>query len=358
MRCTKCGYDGAGNVPGGTCIKCGTRLNNDGGPQPITQVASFQNEGSDPQSRPTMIGMNVSEMDLRATRIGEAPEPLSKNQLKQTVIQGGIPIIGVPGKPMKSTVAQNPSLDPGLVSGPLQFEDSDDLHCPKCGYPLADHYSSCPNCGFDFNGEDEEEPIKEEPKPKPSSNKNSSTSKKKKKNEELVPAGTVGLSAIQKEKSDENDVIYTCEECGAEISAAFSFCPKCGAKIRPRTLQGIHHHKKKVKEVPEEAPAPTVIMSFNLTIIPEDDEVIEPEINHFEGAETILNRGNTEPDNRTITSKEQAVVIYEDGKWYIENRSEHNPTLILANRKMEIQTGDIIMLGDRRFRFESEETSN
>ena len=133
----------------------------------------------------------------------------------------------------------------------------------------------------------------------------------------------------------------------------FRFCPKCGTEMRQRTLQGFRHKKR--KEEVEEVPQPTLIMKFSLTIVPEDDESIEPVPNHFEGSEVMLNRKNTEPDNRTITSKEQAVVVNEGGKWYIENRSEYGSTLIFANRRMEIQSGDVIMLGDRRFKFESEE---
>ena len=46
------------------------------------------------------------------------------------------------------------------------------------------------------------------------------------------------------------------------------------------------------------------------------------------------------------------MVTYEDGHWTIENHSLHNPTMVIADRKVELQSGDIIMLGDRKFRFE------
>ena len=68
----------------------------------------------------------------------------------------------------------------------------------------------------------------------------------------------------------------------------------------------------------------------------------------------ILNRENTEQDNRTITSKEQAELICEDGKWYVLNRSELGSTYLEANRKLALEPGDVIVLGDRRFKFETE----
>ena len=47
-------------------------------------------------------------------------------------------------------------------------------------------------------------------------------------------------------------------------------------------------------------------------------------------------------------------LISEDGKWYLVNHSELCTTSVEANRKIEIQSGDIIILGDRRFKFEAE----
>ena len=67
-----------------------------------------------------------------------------------------------------------------------------------------------------------------------------------------------------------------------------------------------------------------------------------------------MNRENTEVSNRTITSKEQAEIVFEDGHWYLLDRSELRTTFIQANRKIEIIPDDIIVLGDRRFKFESD----
>ena len=74
----------------------------------------------------------------------------------------------------------------------------------------------------------------------------------------------------------------------------------------------------------------------------------------YEGKSIILNRENTEVSNRTITSKEQAEIVFEDGHWYLLDRSELRTTFIQANRKIDIIPDDIIVLGDRRFKFESD----
>lgn len=67
----------------------------------------------------------------------------------------------------------------------------------------------------------------------------------------------------------------------------------------------------------------------------------------------VLKRENTEPDNSTITTQEQACLIFEDGTWYIEDKSPFKTTFVRAGRKMPLQDGDIIKLGDRRFVFKT-----
>ena len=65
----------------------------------------------------------------------------------------------------------------------------------------------------------------------------------------------------------------------------------------------------------------------------------------------ILTRENTIPDNKTITSKEQAELSFKDGRWTIVDKSEQHTTFVLATREIELQNGDIVMLGNQLFRF-------
>ena len=71
----------------------------------------------------------------------------------------------------------------------------------------------------------------------------------------------------------------------------------------------------------------------------------------FDTAEVVLNRQNTDPENSSITSRQQAIMSFEDGKWYIEDRSSFKTTFIRVTKKTELQEGDIIVLGDRAFKF-------
>lgn len=71
----------------------------------------------------------------------------------------------------------------------------------------------------------------------------------------------------------------------------------------------------------------------------------------YSGDTIILNRANTDANNNSITSKEQAVLTCENGEWYIENRSELRTTYIRVNGKIKLNSGDTIFLGNREFEF-------
>lgn len=172
------------------------------------------------------------------------------------------------------------------------------VRCPNCGTPTLGDVAKCPSCGADI-------PMQQEAEIKP-----------QKPSAAVRPASVYAAAAA----SDNRSTIY-----------------------RPL-------HK-------EEKPAPVVeeVPKCSLSIIFEDDELDQEALpTHYEGKMVELNRENTEPSNRTITSKVQATLTHEDGHWYIENNSEMRTTYVAVSRKMELQPGDIIIMGDRRFVFAEE----
>lgn len=71
----------------------------------------------------------------------------------------------------------------------------------------------------------------------------------------------------------------------------------------------------------------------------------------YSGERIVLNRANTDPNNQSITSKEQAVLTNDGTSWYIEDLSEQHSTMLRISRKTKLQSGDIIALGNRLFEF-------
>ena len=177
--------------------------------------------------------------------------------------------------------------------------------CPKCGYPISDGSTTCPNC-----------------------------------NHELKQAPTM------KQMSK-------CKSCGTEISADVKFCPSCGCPTSEDTPQPRRIQRSAMGTVmggPVSGPAPTNKFCTLRPIAWEGEDVNYNPVT-YSGETIILNRANTDANNNSITSREQAVLTCEDGEWYIENRSDLRTTFIRVNGKIKLNSGDIIVLGNREFEF-------
>ena len=85
----------------------------------------------------------------------------------------------------------------------------------------------------------------------------------------------------------------------------------------------------------------------------ENDKVAGEAISfEYNGSPVSLNRNNLDPENNTITSKTQAALTYNEGKWIIENFSQYKTTYLQIIRPTSIQKGDILVFGNKRFLFD------
>lgn len=155
-----------------------------------------------------------------------------------------------------------------------------------------------------------------------------------------MSGGAAPQASAAAQPIEELDIKTTCDQCGQEVSITSTVCPHCNAPIRQKTVFVRRHNIAPPKP------------RCSLTVMTEEGEQTEARVNNYEGDKVMLTRENTEPENRSITSREQAELICEDGKWYVLNHSEMCTTAVEAGRRIEIQAGDVIVLGDRRFKFE------
>lgn len=118
---------------------------------------------------------------------------------------------------------------------------------------------------------------------------------------------------------------------------------------------GVDKRTVNIRQIQQESKAPetdpVVVPQCSLKPIARMGEMASPAKNEYKGGNVILNRQNTDPENPTITSRQQALLTFENGKWYIEDKSAYKTTYIRVTKKTEIQDGDIIGLGDREFEF-------
>jgi len=188
-----------------------------------------------------------------------------------------------------------------------QQSGSDMQNCNYCGYPVMPGMNNCPNCGKGANRSQQE----------------------------------------NRRTTRESELI--CSHCKTSLNPGFAFCPSCG---KPQQENQASQSGSKKNQIGRQTIRPGKRSHCTLTLIPEEKEHIAQTTLSFSGDEIILNRENTDPENITITSKEQAILVYENKRWYIQDRSELKTTYIQAAEKVEINPGDIILLGDRQFEFD------
>lgn len=189
------------------------------------------------------------------------------------------------------------------IGRPTVYEQAEGEACPECGYPVRPDMAECPNCGHNGRVADD--------------------------------TGSRSLNCPKCNHENRQDAFY-CSHCGYELQRK-----EPERQIRP------DYGRKTI--TPWEMQKP--MCSCRLTMIPNHNEEITTSPLSFSGEEILLNRSNTDADNLTITSKEQAVLTYENNKWYIQDKSEQRTTFVYTTEKIELKPGDIIVLGNRRFEF-------
>lgn len=154
-----------------------------------------------------------------------------------------------------------------------------------------------------------------------------------------------------------------CRKCGYPISSNMRECPMCHTPIgqnnqpnnrRDNPDRGQNQRdrfKPNVGGTINPWTTPTEDSFCTLKRIPWQNEQISYEPVSYCGQMVALNRANTDANNNSITSKVQAVLTHENGEWFIENQSELQTTLIRVNRKVKLEDGDVIVLGNRMFEF-------
>jgi len=197
--------------------------------------------------------------------------------------------------------------------------------CFECGYPIRDVEKTCPNCGHIFVSEKQETPV----------------------DKEVLQQQNEQQAAPKQTPDIPKSVEKTCAFCKAAVSETAHYCSNCGASLtnEHKDLDGTI---KPWIDAENQIKAPECL----LTLISGNEDAKNYSSLRFSGDVIQLSRGNTEPANQTITSKTQAELSFDNGKWYLQDKSALKTTYIYAGDKIEIKPGDVIMLGNRLFKFD------
>ena len=243
------------------------------------------------------------------------------------------------------------------------------MRCKSCGWPNKPNQINCVKCGtpltlednadtsdranlVNSNGGDLNKPIWED-----------ETFPRQGVAQNRKPAGD-GVAETESENKP-------CPKCGYPMRPGSEKCPNCNFQtsgVSQSSYVSDIEQKKKANYVRQRTRMNVVGKGYRGTVNPymmnletEPSFVLKPikrmnerhELDEleFEGKNISLNRDNTESNNASITSKEQATVINQDGHWFIEDRSEQKTTFVQAAQRIELHDGDIILLGNRLFEF-------
>lgn len=238
------------------------------------------------------------------------------------------------------------------------------MRCKNCGWENSTGKSKCEKCNAPLSGSmiDPES--------------HSCYSRKSVRDEHESLRSTVRESSVFNSMSGFQVESKACENCGYELAEGMKICPACGTftdgakNARQQSLKSKSNHCPKcgAKLIHNARFCSQCGQTLRMGTIgawdnPQHDEfcTLRPivwakeEVQYnpitYSGQIIVLNRGNTDPNNQTITSKEQAVLTHEKGAWYIEDHSESKSTMIRVSKKTKLESGDIIALGNRLFEF-------
>jgi len=142
--------------------------------------------------------------------------------------------------------------------------EEEEVTCPVCGKLVGLDVAECPHCGAEFEEEEIEEVIEEEPAPKPA-------------------ARAKPQPAAEEEPVDE-DELAECPVCGKMVSLNVSACPNCGAEFEEEEVEEIIEVEEKRVAVAPAKGAPHKIIEEE----PEEAEVeAEAEPVELEGPTSI-----------------------------------------------------------------------
>jgi len=180
-------------------------------------------------------------------------------------------------------------------------------------------------------------------------------------------ASSLPLSKTVREASIFNDTPASsplsapgpCPNCGYQLRSNVSVCPNCHRPVNAENGDTVNE----IIDKPSPAgrfggtvrPKCNFVteVGFSLTPIANDGEFKTPGKVDFEEEHVELTRSNIDPNNRTITSKVQAVMNFDGNtrRWSIQDQSAQQYTFVLCRNEMQITEGNILLIGDRKFVF-------
>ena len=229
------------------------------------------------------------------------------------------------------------------------------MRCKSCGWPNKPNETTCVKCHAPLTANDDDLNVEQ--------------SKRGGMNDANLNKTVLEDDVFDYKKEEESS--KPCPKCGYPLRPGTEKCPHCKFQISG-SARPAHPQEENDKPAPirrlTRIDSGTGSGTYRGTVNPymmnmdlEPSFVLKPikranerhELDEleYEGKNVSLNRANTEENNASITSREQAIISNVDGHWLIEDKSEQKTTFVQAASKIELHEGDLILLGNRLFEF-------
>lgn len=214
-------------------------------------------------------------------------------------------------------------------------------HCNNCGFNNRDESIRCIKCNHIL------EPVFSEDK-----SGNGYVSGKPKPVQKTQAGIQVNAPAWDEKKEKEKENLTsaheTCPSCGYPARSGESICPNCNQALKPAVAVTKTDNSKTVRRV-----VPTPQTRYRLVALSIDAESELRSI-PLSGEQILLNRELLDAGNNSISRTGHASLTYQAGEWWLENMSSLKSTFIQVNEPVRIKEGDVILIGDRLFRFKTD----
>lgn len=229
--------------------------------------------------------------------------------------------------------------------------------CPKCGWENQDEFNFCLGCGHQLTAPEPE--IVPEPPP-------AETSVDTPAQGDVAMSGSASDTTAAAESVGPNPNGMDCPSCGADMPPGHIFCGRCGFRVpeqpEPRPTVGpptpepmappAPEPVAEPEPVPAPTPAPAPEPPARLVLLLPNGE--EGGSYPLKGEHTQIGRskGNILFLDDPYVSPLHATFHHENGRLNVKNEDSLNGLFIRLRERVELNHGDILLLGKQLLRFE------
>lgn len=231
-----------------------------------------------------------------------------------------------------------------------------DKRCDKCGWINPHNASVCSQCNAPLGGNMAQNT------PQPQQNNNYSDAKK-------TVRGAVPNMPYWDDASPQNisaQPKIDCKRCGYPNDAHEKDCANCGSPMQvapqnPQVEQKFNANPPSSFAQPSNLSNNKKTMRIGDVLKNLGSQFVLRDINNnkameFSGDSVSLNRSHLDANNPSISSQEHVFFEFKNEKWQLTDKSSNGATFVQAvYPNMPLQNGMLIMIGNKIYRFESEQ---